>query len=66
MSLFKGDLPMHASKNSWDNNQPYADIIQIPNQAGTFNMVNEYSQFSHDDLFFWANVNTVGQGTRAA
>ena len=29
-------------------------------------MVTEYSQLSHDDLVFWAIVNIVGQGTRAA
>ena len=28
--------------------------------------MTECSQLSHDDLVFWANVNTVGQGTRAA
>jgi len=68
MTLFKGDLQMHASKNGWDNNQPNADITHIPNQAGTkvFNLVTEYSQLSHDDLVFWAIVNIVGQGTRAA
>jgi len=68
MALFKGDLQMHASKNGWDNNQPNADIIHITNQADTrvFNLVTEYSQLSHDDLVFWANVNIVGQGTRAA
>jgi len=68
MTLFKGDLQMHASKKGRDNNQPNADIIHIPNQAGTrvFNLVTEYSQLSHDDLIFWANVNIVGQGTRAA
>ena len=68
MTLFNGDLQMHASKNGWDNNQPNADIIHITNQAGTrvFNLMTEYSQPSHDDLVFWANVNIVGQGTRAA
>jgi len=68
MTLFKGDLQMHASKNDWDNNQPNADIIHITNQAGTrtFNVVTEYSQLRHNELASWVNANIVRKTTRAA
>jgi len=61
MTLFKGDLQMHASKNNWDNNQPNADIIHITNQAGTrtFNVVTEYSQLSQNGLVSWVTLTSL-------
>ena len=69
MTVFKGDLKMHANNNGWDNLFPDADIISIPTDSTpvvNHNIITKYSQISIHDIRTWASYTLVNQQVRAA
>jgi hypothetical protein len=69
MTVFKGDLDLHASNNGWNNGGNNSDIIHIPtlaNNAINHDLIKEYSQLTIEDITAWARANVVGQNTRKA
>jgi hypothetical protein len=68
MTLFKGDLALHASNNGWANGHQNSDIISIPSISDNvnYNLITEYSGLTVEDIVTWANNTIVGKETRKA
>jgi hypothetical protein len=69
MTVFKGDLELHASNNGWSNGLQNSDIISIPTMANAnirYNLIHEYSRLTNEDITAWANAVIVGKQTRKA
>jgi hypothetical protein len=68
MTLFKGDLALHASNNGWANGHQNSDIISIPSISDNvnYNLITEYSRLTVEDIVTWATNTIVGKETRKA